>query len=90
MAVAALTVLGALHASVIALAVLLAAQRFFAGALAGRHVGGYAWEIAGLPVVDDALGLQDLLLVTHCIVATNAHTIFAANSSLGETLTIKF
>ena len=65
MAVAALTVLRALHASVIALAVLLAAQRFFAGALAGRHVGRYAWEIAGLPIVDDALGLKDLLLVAH-------------------------
>lgn len=90
MAVAALAVLCALHTRVEALTVLFAAQRFFARAFAGWHIRRYSWEIAWLPVVYNASGFEDFLLVAHGVVAADAGAGLSTGSPFGKAFTVEF
>jgi hypothetical protein len=89
LAVQALAVLPALHSSAVALAVVLAAGGFLAGAPAGGHVGGHAVEVSGVAVVGHLLRVEDELAVAGVVVAAGADAVAVADSPLREALAVE-
>ena len=86
----ALALLAALCACAEAVAVVFAAARFLAGALALRDPGRHALEGAGMPEVGYLLRLVDLQAAMLLIAAEVALAALVAKPALGEALAVHF
>jgi hypothetical protein len=88
--IGALALLPARNTRSVALAVVLLARRFFARAFSPRHVGGNSREMARISIVCNSLGVVNSSSVVTVVAAAAADTLFAADPTLREALTVEF